>query len=153
MAADGNLVVDQPPASALAEALVEANDQLLALYELASVTMSSLDGRASAARLLERAGRLLLTDALQLEANGVTVVEGDSPTRRLDADRRSEHGGELVIGVRFLHRGCRGLELCRYARHAHRPSPITTHRHRRSEVADRGGADGFGRPPHLPPSR
>lgn len=94
MAADGNLVVDQPPASALAEALVEANDQLLALYELASVTMSSLDGRASAARLLERAGRLLLTDALQLEANGVTVVEGDSPTRRLDADRRSEHGGD-----------------------------------------------------------
>lgn len=53
----------------LAEALVEANDQLLALYELASITAGSLDEDEVVQRILLRAQRLLGADALAVDTD------------------------------------------------------------------------------------
>lgn len=50
------------PVESLTKALVEANDQLVTLYELTSVTMQSLDEQETASTILERAAFLLRAD-------------------------------------------------------------------------------------------
>ncbi len=50
------------PVESLTKALVEANDQLVTLYELTSVTMQSLDEQETASTILDRAASLLQAD-------------------------------------------------------------------------------------------
>ncbi len=50
------------PVESLTKALVEANDQLVTLYELTSVTMQSLDEQETASTILDRAAHLLQAD-------------------------------------------------------------------------------------------
>ena len=51
----------------LAAALIDANDQLLALYELATLSTNTLDRESCVAPILERAGRILGTSSLRFE--------------------------------------------------------------------------------------
>ncbi len=50
------------PVESLTKALVDANDQLVTLYELTSVTMRSLDEQETASTILDRAAQLLQAD-------------------------------------------------------------------------------------------
>ncbi len=70
------MTIEAPsPLDSLTGALVEANDQLLALYELATITSQSLDEREAVDEILTRAINLLGADGLQL-----TVADDDPST-------------------------------------------------------------------------
>lgn len=63
----------------LASALVEANDQLLALYELATINAQSLDARSSVAGILGLASRLIGADWMQFQSEDATIDHGSRP--------------------------------------------------------------------------
>ena len=56
----------------LTSALVDANDQLLALYDLTQVTSNTLDEREAVVEILHRSTRMLSTDAMELAAGEPT---------------------------------------------------------------------------------
>ncbi len=65
----------------MTNALIEANDQLLALYALTEVTSDSLDGTSSVQEILSRAQTLLDADALVFETDtGETIATVGRPT-------------------------------------------------------------------------
>lgn len=66
-----------PQLDSLVGALVEANDQLLALYELASLSVDTLDEATAVVQILARAHKLLKTDSLALLSDPIHLV-GDS---------------------------------------------------------------------------
>ncbi len=74
----------ESPVESLTGALVEATDQLLALYELAKVTADSLDANASVGVILSQATRLFGASAMELHVVDDVIVgpSGD----RLDPD-------------------------------------------------------------------
>lgn len=90
------------PIDSLAEALVDAQDQLLALYELATLTTESLDENECVQPILERASRLLGADGIQFTLDGdasnsdltTIVVENSSGlSGMLQAQRRKKPFG------------------------------------------------------------
>ncbi len=66
------------PLESLTGALIEANDQLLALYELAKVSTSSLDVHASVGEILSRAKRLLDAESMLLFAEDGLILGEES---------------------------------------------------------------------------
>lgn len=66
------------PLDSLAEALIDAQDQLLALYELATLTTDSLDEDECVDPILKRATRLLAADAMTF-AVGHAADDADDP--------------------------------------------------------------------------
>ncbi len=81
----------------LAGALVDANDQLLALYELTSITADSLDEREVVTRLLDRAKTLLNADALVFEAVATYSVGDREPVEYLTTARHHQPVGQSVV--------------------------------------------------------
>lgn len=63
-----------PQLDSLVGALVDANDQLLALYELASLSVDTLDEATAVVQILSRAHKLLKTDSLALLSDPVRLV-------------------------------------------------------------------------------
>lgn len=102
--------------ASLTGALIDANDQLLALYSLTEVTTDSLDGDTSVREILNQAKTLLGADALILSESGgisVTVGTGDSartPSPNSKSSGRAsttasvrvtnESGGEATLTAR-----------------------------------------------------
>lgn len=78
--------------SSLVGALVEANDQLLALYELASLSVDTLDESTAVLRILDRAHKLLKADALMLISDSVYSVGS------------SEHIDQVISANRIVSR-------------------------------------------------
>lgn len=68
-----------PAVAQMAEALVEANDQLLALYDLLAVTIDSLDEPAAVAAVLDRGRALLDADAVLVRTPGGDHHRGPDP--------------------------------------------------------------------------
>ncbi len=67
------------PITSITSALVDANDQLLAMYALTEVTTDSLDGETAVREILQQAQTLLRADALILdEPEGLSVAVGTS---------------------------------------------------------------------------
>lgn len=66
----------------LTSALVDANDQLLALYDLTQVTANTLDEREAVVEILRRATRMLSTDGMELTSGDQTFSVGLRPNRR-----------------------------------------------------------------------
>ncbi len=83
--------------SLLAGALVDANDQLLALYELASITADSLDEGEVVTRILLRAQKLLQTDALILNTATPYSVGEPSAIDDLATAQHSDFAGQSVV--------------------------------------------------------
>lgn len=84
------------PVDSLTEALVDANDQLLVLYELASLTTHSLDEHDSVSEILGRAGKLLGSDALTFTVDGM-VVQGAPETGDASRLRAEQHAAEVHV--------------------------------------------------------
>ncbi len=81
--------------ASLTSALVEANDQLLALYGLTEVNIDSLDGQTSVREILDRATTLLSADALILHPSvgePVSSTEG----RMTSSERTPSHVHSLA---------------------------------------------------------
>jgi len=85
-------------ASSLAEALVDAQDQLLALYELATLTTESLDESECVEPILARATRLLGADDLTFSADDHGL--GDTPEGSLDVVVENTSGLSGVLRAR-----------------------------------------------------
>ncbi len=95
----------------LTSALVEANDQLLALYDLAHVTSNTLDERRAAVEILTRSSRILSADAMVLTtAADVFGIGTHTERERLSAitSGRSDAVGDGAIVVAATHAS--GLE-------------------------------------------
>ncbi len=80
----------------LTSALVDANDQLLALYDLTQVTANTLDEREAVVEILRRATRMLSTDGMELTSGDQTFSVGLRPNRppqagSTNAGRTPEH--------------------------------------------------------------
>ncbi len=88
------MTADNAQVESLVGALVDANDQLLALYDLASITADSLDESEVVGRILSRAQGLLRADALLLatEPEHATGNAVDVAKLRLGQADRSEQG-------------------------------------------------------------
>jgi len=69
----------------LAEALVEANDLLIGMYDLADVTSRSLDESQLVTDILERAIRIVRADGIVLTTPTSRVAVGQQHRRSLDA--------------------------------------------------------------------
>lgn len=65
------------------EALIESNDQLLAMYDLAALTSKSLDEDHAVAEIVERARRVVRVDELFFTVDGEGVGT-DTPSRTAD---------------------------------------------------------------------
>lgn len=65
------------------EALIDSNDQLLAMYDLAELTSQSLDEDLAVAEILQRAGRVVRADALFFVVDG-RGVGTETPTVTAD---------------------------------------------------------------------
>ena len=72
------------PMQSLTAALVEVNEQLLVLYQLASITTESLDESEAVAAILEKARDLLAADLLTFSVDGDQVHSTDQLMRRHD---------------------------------------------------------------------
>ncbi len=72
-----------PELSSMAEALVATNDQLLALYDLSSVSTNSLDEDATVDEILTRSVELLSCDSILVSTNESEHFNGDRSTRQL----------------------------------------------------------------------
>lgn len=71
--------------SSLAGALVEANDQLLGLYDLVSLTIESLDEQRAVLAILDRAKSILNADALLFRTDRDYAVGPPNAVAALDA--------------------------------------------------------------------
>lgn len=98
----------------LTAALVEANDQLLALYDLAHVTSNTLDERQAVIEVLTRSSRMLSADAMVLTSRTDEFGIG----RRTDRERlvaitsgRSDSADDDVIVVAATHASGLDAEL------------------------------------------
>ncbi len=95
----------------LTSALVEANDQLLALYDLAHVTSNTLDERQAAVEVLTRSSRILSAGAMVLTtATDVIGIGTHTDREHLTAitSGRSDAAGDGAIVVAATHAS--GLE-------------------------------------------
>ena len=81
------------------EALIDANDQLLAMYDLAALTSSSLDEETAVGEILDRAKRVVDTDELCFVVEGVVFGEedrGSASSSRIDVANAAGHAGTLI---------------------------------------------------------
>lgn len=102
--ADGQVTNQLDPMQSLTGALVEVNEQLLVLYQLASITTESLDESEAVAAILEKAKSLLATDLLAFSVDGQEVhstnhLTADSPSPHRRRDDRQIQQGEFRGGV------------------------------------------------------
>ena len=81
----------------LAGALVDANDQLLAMYELASITADSLDEAEVAGRILERAKQLLGADAVHIDTVPAHAIGDADLVEELSTAATQETAGQSEI--------------------------------------------------------
>lgn len=78
----------------LTSALVDANDHLLALYDLTQVTSNTLDEREAIIDILQRSTRILAADAMELTAGSETFGVGSPLDRsRLRTERSGSASG------------------------------------------------------------
>lgn len=93
------MVTSSSPADSLAEALIDAQDQLLALYELATLTTESLDEAECVEPILERATRLLSADEMTFvvgEASAAPAPSAHSSATLIPVENSSGLAGVLT---------------------------------------------------------
>ncbi len=77
--ASSSAVADRDdPVGLVTEALIDANDQLLAMYDLAAMTSQSLDESVAVSEIIERAKRVVMTDELFFVVDGWAVGSDES---------------------------------------------------------------------------
>ena len=123
----GATSVDSADIAALTAALVEANDQLLALYDLAHVTSNTLGEREAVAEVLQRAAHILAADAMLLTSAGDVFGIGSPLDRGHLTSAGSESAEHLtsnphITAVAATHASGLDAEL----RVLRRRSPFTT---------------------------
>lgn len=114
--------------AALTGALIDANDQLLALYALTEVTTDSLDGETSVREILDQAKTLLEADALILnESDGISITVGTGDSARTPSPVKADPGlASTTASVSVTNES--GGEATLTARRADRPFGTADHK-------------------------
>lgn len=86
----------------LTEALIEANDLLVGLYDLVDVTSRSLDETQLVHDILERSLRIVHADALILTTPTDQIVVGKEPKHRRSTDRPDRFKNTTVTAIHGL---------------------------------------------------
>ncbi len=107
----GHIGVGPADLASLTSALVEANDQLLAVYDLTHVSSDTLDERRAVVDVLTRSARILDADAMVLRAESEVVGIGEPADRELletAVGERPAAAGDRITVVAASHAS--GLE-------------------------------------------